>query len=175
MAGERPSLEPRSPKVPEWLQRFDRAFIHAMRRWGFAIIRMTLGLVFAWFGALKVFAGGGPAQELVAQTVYWLPADAVVPALGIVELIIGIGMITGYAIRLVLGLFFLQMAGTFLVLVIRPDIAFESGNLLRLTLVGEFVVKNLVLFAAGVALAGRVHVIRTGEPLSKMMGERTGR
>ena len=46
------------------------------------------------------------------------------------------------------------MAGTFLVLLLRPDVAFQGGNPLLLTVEGEFVVKNVVLAAAGIAIGG---------------------
>jgi len=51
----------------------------------------------------------------------------------------------------------LQMAGTFLVLVLRPELAFQSGNPLLLTVTGEFVIKNLVLIAAGLVIGSTVH------------------
>jgi hypothetical protein len=47
----------------------------------------------------------------------------------------------------------LQLSGTFLVLVLRPDVAFVGGNPLLLSVEGEYVVKNLVLLAATAALA----------------------
>ena len=48
------------------------------------------------------------------------------------------------------------MAGTFLVLVVKPEIAFQGGNPLLLTTEGEFVIKNLVLIAAGLVVGGSV-------------------
>ena len=54
-------------------------------------------------------------------------------------------------------LFWLQLAGTFLVLILRPDIAFQQGtNPLLLTTEGEFVIKNLVLISAGLVVGGTV-------------------
>ena len=49
----------------------------------------------------------------------------------------------------------MHLLGTFTVLVTQPDLAFQQGNPLLLTVEGEFVVKNLVLLSAGLALAGR--------------------
>jgi uncharacterized membrane protein YkgB len=48
------------------------------------------------------------------------------------------------------------LAGTFLVLVVRPDIAFQAGNPFLLTTEGEFVVKNLVLIAGGLVVGSTV-------------------
>jgi uncharacterized membrane protein YkgB len=121
--------------------------------YGVLLLRIALGVVFFWFGALKV-VGRSPVEGLVEATVYWLPAEFFVPFLGIWEMAVGIGLLFGFALRLTLALFFFQMAGTFLVLLVRPDIAFQDGNPLLLTTEGEFIVKNLVLVTAGVAVAG---------------------
>jgi putative oxidoreductase len=43
----------------------------------------------------------------------------------------------------------------------QPDIAFQKGNPLLLTTEGEFVIKNLVMIAAGLVLLGRT---RDAEP-----------
>jgi hypothetical protein len=54
------------------------------------------------------------------------------------------------------------------VLVMRPDTAFQGGNPLLLTIEGEFVVKNLVLIAAGLAVeGGTVRHIRKEQPLQE--------
>jgi uncharacterized membrane protein YkgB len=82
----------------------------------------------------------------------------VVPALGVVEIVVGLGLLFQVAMRAVLGLFFLQMIGTFLVFVLQPEVAFQDGNPLLLTVEGEFVLKNLVLIAAGMVIAGTVEV-----------------
>jgi len=127
------------------------------RRWGVPALRVSLAVVFIWFGALKVF-GVTPVTELVANTVYWFDPDWVVPALGVVEIVVGLGLLFQVAMRAVLGLFFLQMIGTFLVFVLQPEVAFQDGNPLLLTVEGEFVLKNLVLIAAGMVIAGTVEV-----------------
>lgn len=122
-------------------------------------LRISLGVVFVWFGALKV-AGVTPVADLVASVVYWIDPAWFVPALGVFEVLVGAGLIAGRGLRLVLALFALQMLGTFLVLVIRPEVAFQDGNPLLLTTEGEFVVKNLVLLSAGLALGARLRPTR---------------
>jgi uncharacterized membrane protein YkgB len=88
--------------------------------------------------------------------VYWVDPAWLVPTLGLAEVVIGLGLIAGRWLRPVLGLFAVQMAGTFLVLVVQPEVAFQRGNPLLLTVEGEFVVKNLVLLAAGMAVGAQV-------------------
>jgi uncharacterized membrane protein YkgB len=99
-------------------------------------------------------------SELVASMAYWMPSDLLVRVLGVVEIFVGVGLITGFAIRVVLAVFFLQMAGTFLVFVMRPDVAFQDNNPLLLTVEGEFVVKNLVLIAAGLVVGSSIRKMR---------------
>ncbi len=136
-------------------RRLDQGMIWFMATFGIHILRVCVGLVFIWFGLLKVI-GNSPVAALVAQTVYWVPPEAFVPFLGVWEMLVGLGLLFAAALRLTLFLFWLQMAGTFLVLVLRPDIAFQHGNPLLLTTEGEFVIKNLVLIAAGLVVGGTV-------------------
>lgn len=67
-----------------------------------------------------------------------------------------IGLLIPVAVRLTLMLFWLQMAGTFLTLVILPGRSFDDGNPLFLSVTGEFVIKNLVLIAAGLVIGSTV-------------------
>jgi hypothetical protein len=91
-----------------------------------------------------------------------MPSSVFVPFLGAWEMAVGGGLLFAVALRLTLFLFWLQMAGTFLVLVLRPDIAFQAGNPFLLTMEGEFVIKNLILIAAGLAVGGTVHRTQKG-------------
>lgn len=150
--GGRPALWAR------W-ERLDRAMIAFMTDHGIGLLRAALAVIFIWFGVLKV-AGRSPVADLVAGTVYWVRPDLFVPFLGIWEVIVGVGLLFGVALRGVLLLFWLQMAGTFLVLVMRPELAFQSGNPLLLTVTGEFVVKNLALIAAGLVIGSTVRRTR---------------
>lgn len=147
------------------LLEWDRRVIAFLRRWSIPALRVSLGVVFVWFGLLKVL-DVTPVTDLVANTVYWVDPDWFVPLLGWVEVAIGAGLLVGRALRVVLGVFVLQLAGTFLVLVIQPDVAFQDGNVFKLTTEGEFVVKNLVLITAGMVVGATVRTRRSPEGLS---------
>ncbi len=138
----------------QW-ESLDSTVIRFMRRYGILSLRLAVAITFVWFGALKIF-GRSPVGDLVAQTVYWLPPSLFVPVLGYWEVIVGLGLLFSITLRLILLLFWLQMAGTFLVLVLRPELAFQGGNPLLLTMTGEFVIKNLVLIAAGIVIGSTV-------------------
>lgn len=142
--------------------RLDRLYGY-LEREGATFLKATLGVVFVWFGGLKL-AGRSPVEELVATTMPWFDAAWFVPVLGVVEVAIGIGLIFELLLPVVLALFAAQMLGTFSILVFHPTIAFQGYNPLLLTVEGEFVVKNLVLLAAGLAIAGSLHRSGSREP-----------
>lgn len=140
------------------LERLDRKVLSLLERVALPLLRLSLGIVFVWFGILKI-AGQTPVAELVADTAYWLDPGWFVPLLGVFEVLVGIGLLLGRGLRIVLALFALQMIGTFLVLLVQPDVAFQDGNPLLLTTEGEFVVKNLVLLSAGLMIGSRLKVL----------------
>jgi len=137
-----------------WLRPF-------LARIGVPLLRISLGVVFLWFGLLKIL-DVSPVSGLVAKTIYWFDPDVVVPTLGAVEVFVGLCLLAGRLMRVALPLLVLQMAGTFLVLVLLPDIAFRDGNPLLLTVEGEFVVKNLVLLSAGLVIGSRLAPLGEG-------------
>lgn len=136
-------------------ERVDHGMVRFMDTYGTELLRISVAVVFIWFGLLKL-VDRSPVYDLVARTVYWVSPDSFVPFLGVWEVAIGFGLLLRLALRLTLFLFWLQLAGTFLVLVLRPDIAFQHGNPLLLTTEGEFVIKNLVLIAAGLVIGATV-------------------
>jgi putative oxidoreductase len=69
------------------------------------------------------------------------------------EVALGAGLLAGRRMAVFLSASALHLSGTFLVLLLRPDVAFVDGNPLLLTVEGEYVVKNLVLLAAVASLA----------------------
>ncbi len=122
---------------------------------GLGLLRISLGVVFIWFGLLKVI-GVTPVANLVTAVIGWVPAALSVPLVGVFEVVLGVGLVVGYGLRFTLLLLWLHLAGTFLLLLVRPDLAFQSGNPLFLTADGEFVIKNLVLISGGIAVGSTV-------------------
>ena len=114
-------------------------------------LRILLGVVFMWFGALKV-AGVSPVAAMVAGTLPWADPHAVVLVLGAIEVLLGASLVTGVALRLALPVLAAHLCGTFLTFVMLPGLMFVQGDPLLLTEDGEFVMKNLVLIAATLAL-----------------------
>jgi uncharacterized membrane protein YkgB len=134
--------------------RIDRRVSETMARFGTPIVRIGIGIVFVWFGALKII-GISPAGELVAETVYFFPSDVFVPVLGVWEVLIGIGLLYRPLIRVGILLLFLQMPGTFLPVVLLPDVVFTEFPY-GLTVEGQYIVKNLVIIGAALVVGGTV-------------------
>jgi uncharacterized membrane protein YkgB len=143
------------PGIRRVLERSDDAIRGFLEAYGITLLRVAVALVFIWFGALKVI-GRSPVEDLVADTAYFIDADFVVVFLGVWEIVVGLGLLIPIALRLTLLLFWAQMAGTFLVLLMHPGLSFQGGNPMLLELTGEFVIKNLVLIAAGLVIGSTV-------------------
>lgn len=135
--------------------KIDRIITLWMARNGLEALRVGLGIVFFWFGILKIFPGYSPAEELVRNTIYFVDADIFFPLLGIWESLIGLGLIIGRYMRITLLLLFLQMSGTVLPLIILPGVVWKIFPY-ALSLEGQYIVKNLVLIGAGLVLGGTV-------------------
>lgn len=131
--------------------RFDRRVVDAMSVIALPLLRISLAITYLWFGALKL-VGASPVEDLVARTVPIVPRRYLVPLLGVWEVVIGVALLLRVALRPTLLLLFLQLIGTFLTFAVRPRDMFQRGNPLLLTKDGEFVLKNLVLLSAGLAI-----------------------
>jgi putative oxidoreductase len=116
------------------------------------LLRGSLGLTFVWFGALKLAGQPTLPASLIAAITPFVDPGVSVPLVGAFEVALGIGLLLGRFMPVFLAGVALQLSGTFLVPLLRPDVAFVDGNLL-LSVEGEYVVKNLVLLAATAALA----------------------
>ena len=139
----------------------DRWISDFLWRVGVPLLRIALGIVFVWFGALKL-TGASPALDLVTRTVYWFDPAVFVPILGSWEIAIGFCFAIPPLTRVGVLLLALQMPGTFLPLVLLPQVCYQ-GAFWNLTLEGQYIVKNLVVIGAGLVLGGLVRGTREPE------------
>ena len=133
---------------------FDFIIATWMSRYGYLFLRISLGIIFIWFGLLKVF-GQSPANDLVARTVYWLNPEIFIPILGWWETLIGTCFLFRPLIRVGILLLFLQIGGTFLPLVILPQVCFIKFPFV-LSMEGQYIVKNLLIISAAIVIGGTV-------------------
>jgi len=143
------------PSAPPAFWELDRHIAGFMTKYGVVSLRWADGVVFIWFGALKLFPGMSPAEELVKNTVYFFDPGWFFPLLGVWEMLIGLFLLIRPLIRVAILLLFLQMPGTFLPLVLLPDVCFTAFPF-GLTLEGQYIVKNLVIISAALVVGGTV-------------------
>ncbi len=136
----------------------------SLTRWlaqnSLSILRISLGVVFFWFGFLKFFPGLSPAQDLAGRTIETLSFGLILPAISLPvlaawETAIGLGLITGWFMRGTLLLLVLQMVGTVLPLFFFPAEVFTSVPYAP-TLEGQYIIKNMVLVAAALVIGSTV-------------------
>ena len=132
----------------------DRRIAGWMERHGRIFLRVSLAIIFIWFGALKLL-GISAAGELVRATVYWFDADVFIPVLGAWEVAIGVGLLFRPLLRAALLLLFLQMPGTLLPLIVKPDACWNPFPY-GLPLEGQYIIKNLILISAAITVGGTV-------------------
>ncbi|MBI3032703.1 hypothetical protein HYY69_04465 [Candidatus Woesearchaeota archaeon] len=136
-------------------KRLDITIISWLKCYGPRFLRYALAIIFIWFGLLKVIHLS-PADELVTQTVYWFDPIWFVPFLGWWEVVIGLCLLFKPLNRLGLLLMAVQMAGTFLPLILLPEIVYQNNNPFALTIHGQYIVKNIVLIGAAMIVGSKV-------------------
>ena len=149
---------------PRWFDRLDRRITQLMADHGLTLLRLALGIVFFWFGALKFFPNVSPAEELAGRTIETLtgglvPRATALPILAAWEVAIGIGLLVGRWMRAVLLLLFVQMLGTITPLFLFPTETFSIFPIAP-TLEGQYIIKNIVLVSAAIV---RGATVRGGE------------
>ena len=138
----------------------DLAIVRWMAHFGPTLLRISLGIVFLWFGALKFAPGVSPAEQLATRTMGVLSAGHLTPAralpiLASWECLIGLGLLFGRGLRLILLLLYVQMAGTMFPLFLFPNEVFARVPYAP-TLEGQYIIKNLVLISAGIVVGATV-------------------
>jgi uncharacterized membrane protein YkgB len=147
-------------RLGERYHRVDIALTRWMARRGILLMRVSLGVVFVWFGVLKFFPATSPAEALAGDTIEWMTLGLLDRRVALLilatwETVIGLGLITGYAMRVTLALLFIQMPGTVLPLFVFPELTFANPPFV-LTLEGQYIVKNAVLVTAGLVIGATV-------------------
>ena len=137
-----------------FIKKIDVRLINLLNKLSMQALRISLGIIFIWFGALKVLAES-PANDLITKTIYWFNPDIFIPVLGVWEMAIGVCLLIPTLIRAGLFLLALQMPGTFLPLILLPEVCFTTFPF-DLTLEGQYIVKNLVLIGAAMAVGGKL-------------------
>lgn len=121
-----------------------------------SILRISIGIIYLWFGSLKFFYGYSAAEVLASKTIERLTFGVMsnkveVVLLATVECFIGVLLISGNWLKPVLILLFAHMLCTFTPFFLFPQDTFRNMPY-ELSLTGQYIVKNLVIISAGLVL-----------------------
>jgi len=127
---------------------------------GLLLLRISMGIIFLWFGALKFFEEMSPAHGLAIRTIEIITFNLISPKIIILilalwEVVIGIGLLLNIYLRITLLLLFLQMLGTFTPLFFFPEETFEIIPY-ALTMEGQYIIKNFIILSAAIVLGATV-------------------
>lgn len=136
------------------IEYLESTILPKLSRWGHVCERILLGIIFIWFGMLKV-TGHESASSIIAKSVYWFDPQIVVPILGYWELTMGITMLFRSTVRVAILLLMIRLPGTLLALYYHFDQCFSDSIFLP-TIQGQYLLKELTLVGAALVIAGTV-------------------
>jgi uncharacterized membrane protein YphA (DoxX/SURF4 family) len=135
---------------------FETTAYQWMGRNGIWLLRISIGIVFFWFGVQKFFPGLSSAEDLATRTIETMSLGLIGPAISMPllatwEVLIGLTFITGFFIRIAVPLLFLQMIGTVMPLFLFPAETFLPPPLVP-TLIGQYIIKNIVIITGAMVI-----------------------
>lgn len=138
------------------INRLDALAMQWLARHSVPLVRISLGFVFLAFGLLKVFPGISPAEAIAIRTTDALTlgiveGDAARLFVAAMETAIGLSLLTGRYLKAGLALLGVAMVGVLSPLALFPGDLF-SREYNAPTLEGQYVVKDVVLLAAGLVV-----------------------
>ena len=136
----------------EHLRKFDQWLIALFLRYAHWLHRVSLGVLFIWFGLLKPL-GHKTTTSILAHSVYWGDPELVVLMLGWWEVAIGVCLIIRPLVRVAILLLVIRLPGVVLAFILKPEVCFFSFPFAP-TPEGQYLIKDLVIFIATLAIAG---------------------
>ncbi len=133
-------------------KQFDQWLNALFLRYAHWLHRNSLGILFIWFGLLKPL-GHKTTTSILAHTVYWGDPETVVLALGWWEVAIGVCLLIRPLVRIAIILLVIRLPGVILAFILKPEVCFYSFPFAP-TPEGQYLVKDLVVFIATLAIAG---------------------
>jgi uncharacterized membrane protein YkgB len=140
------------------VETIDLQLITFFQKIGVPFARISLFIVYFWFGVLKLI-NVSPAnplvEDLLHKTLPFLTFDQFIATFAVFEMVIGILFLIPKAVRIVLPLLAVHMITTFLPLILLPlwTSAFVP------TLEGQYIIKNLIIIALAMTIASNLKPI----------------
>jgi uncharacterized membrane protein YphA (DoxX/SURF4 family) len=122
----------------------------------FRFLRISMGIIYLWFGALKYFPQLSPADQLAKDTIELItfgliPQHVSILMLAFWETVLGVMLLIGWWRNYVYYALMLHITCTFLPLFFFQQVSFTASPY-AFTLVGQYIMKNLLLLSAMVTL-----------------------
>jgi len=116
------------------------------------LLCIGFGIMYLWFGGLKFFPGMSPAESLAKTTLDKLtfglvPTNISYFMLALWEVIIGVCMLLNVKRKGIIFMAMVHLLFTFTPLFLLPEASFNQ-HFYSLTLVGQYIIKNLVFLTA---------------------------
>lgn len=143
------------------LRKIDIEFINFAKRISVPFARLSIFVIFFWFGILKVLGfspASGLVKDLLVRTLPFIQPDQFVVLFGIFEMIIGVLFLIKGLERLVVPLLLAHMITTIMPLFLLQSQTW-SGFLVP-TLEGQYIIKNLVIIAVSIGIAAHLHPLK---------------
>ncbi|MFT7380717.1 MAG: putative membrane protein YkgB [Roseivirga sp.] len=120
------------------------------------LLRISIGILFIWFGLLKFFPGASPAERLATDTIqiltfHLIPAAINFKILATLELLLGILLVFSKEYKITFWLLVFHMLATFTPIFIQSDVTFKEIPF-KLSLEGQYIIKNLVILCCAFIL-----------------------
>jgi uncharacterized membrane protein YkgB len=143
----------------------DAVLVPWFRRLEAPLARAAILVVYTWFGVLKLF-DASPANPLVSKllerTLPFISFERFIVLLGLFEMAIGIAFVIPRLEKVALALVVPHLIMTSGPLVLLPSVAWK-GFLLP-TMEGQYIIKNLLIAAAAVAIVAHLKPQEEREP-----------
>lgn len=139
------------------ISKIDLAIIYWLRKIYPWFSRISLFIVYFWFGILKIFkiSPANPlVEKLLNQTMPFIPFSYFIIFFGVYEMFIGILFLIKGAERLVILLLLLHMLTTFLPLFFLPEMTWQKFFVP--TLEGQYIIKNLVIISLALVIGAHL-------------------
>jgi len=119
---------------------------------GITLLRITIGLIYVLFGFLKFLPNYSPAEALAGETIELITfgvfsGKVALFSLAIIECLIGLGLMLQIQTKWVVRIALWHMLCTFIPMILLPNASFTQ-NPYSLSLVGQYILKNLIIVSA---------------------------
>lgn len=121
-------------------------------KYGNLLLKLSIGMIYIWFGVLKFFPGLSPAEKLAGDTLstltlHMIDQEYLIWILAAMELAIGLGLVLWPKSKALIFVVFIHMMGTLTPMFFFPELVFNTPPF-GFSIVGQYIMKNFVIISA---------------------------